>query len=134
MRRLVLATLVVLAGAAACGDDGYGDGGPIDGRPSGSCPSVDAGGLTLVARESAWEPDCAEVVAGPLMIVIENEDDGVNHNVHLPSAPGDPATDLQVGPSRQELEVDLEPGDFEYVCDLHPAMVGTLTVVAANQE
>jgi plastocyanin len=133
VRRLVLATVAVLAGAA-CGDDGYGDGGPIDGRPSDACRTVDAGGLTLVARESRWEPECAEVVAGPLVIVVENEDDGVNHNVHLPSAPGDPATELQVGPSRQELDVDLEPGEYEYVCDLHPDMVGTLTVVAANQE
>jgi plastocyanin len=134
VRRVVLAVALVLAGAAACGDDGYGDGGPIDGRPTTACRTVDAGGLTLVARASAWVPDCAEVVAGPLVIVVENEDDGVNHNVHLPTAPGDPATELQVGPSRQELEVELVPGEYEYVCDLHPDMVGTLTVVAASQE
>ncbi|MGH9084774.1 MAG: cupredoxin domain-containing protein [Acidimicrobiales bacterium] len=133
MGRLVLATLVLLAGAAACADDGYG-GGSIGGAPADACGTVDAGGLTLVARDSAWEPECADLVAGPLVIVVENEDDGINHNVHLPSAPGDPATELQVGPSRQELEVDLEPGVYEYVCDLHPDMVGTLTVVPANQE
>lgn len=134
MRRLVLAVLVALGGAAACGDDGYGGGGSIGGTSADACRTVDAGGLTLVARESTWEPDCAEVVAGPLVIVVENEDGGVNHNVHLPSAPGDPATELAVGPSRQELEVALEPGEYQYVCDLHPDMVGTLTVVAANQE
>jgi plastocyanin len=134
VRRLVLAVLVALGGASACADDGYGDGGPIDGRPTGACRTVDAGGLTLVARDSAWVPDCAEVVAGPLVIVVENEDDGVNHNIRLPSAPGSPATELQVGPSRQELEVTLEPGEYEFVCDLHPDMVGTLDVVAASQE
>ena len=34
--------------------------------------------------------------------------------------------------TRQELEVDLAPGSYEYICDIHPNMVGTLTVEAAN--
>ena len=49
-----------------------------------------------------------------------------------PTAPGSPATDLEQGPSRQELDVDLAAGSYEYVCDIHPNMVGTLTVDAAN--
>ena len=52
----------------------------------------------------------------------------MNHNVHLPDAPGSPATELEPGPVTQELDVDLAAGSYEYLCDLHPNMVGTLTV------
>jgi plastocyanin len=58
--------------------------------------------------------------------VIDNQDDGVNHNLHLTDAPDEPATDLEAGPRVQELEVRLPAGDYEFVCDLHPTMVGTL--------
>ena len=43
-------------------------------------------------------------------------------------APDSPATELEPGPNTQSLDVTLTPGSYEYVCDLHPNMVGTLTV------
>ena len=46
----------------------------------------------------------------PLTIEVDNRDDGGNHNVHLPDAPDSPATDLEQGPSQQELDVDLDAG------------------------
>ena len=84
--------------------------------------------MTLVADDLRWDTDCLQAPAGPLTIEVDNRDDGQNHNVHLPDAPGSPATDLEQGPSRQELDVDLAPGSYEYLCDIHPNMVGTLTV------
>ena len=113
---------------AACGStDDSGDG-----SSGGECKDADGGRVTLVADDLRWDTDCLRAPAGALTIEVDNRDDGQNHNVHLPTAPGAPATDLEQGPSRQELDVDLTPGSYEYICDIHPNMVGTLTVEAAN--
>jgi len=111
----------------ACGD--RDDSGAAD---TASCKDARDGRVTLVAADLRWDTDCLRAPAGPLAVEVDNRDDGQNHNIHLPTAPGSPATDLEQGPSRQALEVDLEPGDYEYVCDIHPNMVGTLTVSPAN--
>jgi plastocyanin len=122
MRRLAaLAVAVLLAGCGGSDDDGNGD-------DPGSCKDADEGRVTLVADDLRWDTDCLQAAAGPLTIEVDNRDDGQNHNVHLPDAPDSPATDLEQGPSRQELDVDLRPGAYEFICDIHPNMVGTLTV------
>ena len=119
--------VVVLAACGSTGDD-------TDGEPSGGgCKEAERGRVTVVADDLRWDTDCLNAPAGALTLEVDNRDDGQNHNVHLPTAPGSPATDLEKGPSRQELEVDLAPGSYEYVCDIHPNMVGTLTVDPANQ-
>ena len=84
--------------------------------------------MTLVAEDLRWDTDCLRAAPGPLTIEVDNQDDGVNHNVHLPDAPDSPATELEPGPVTQELDVTLAAGSYEYICDLHPNMVGTLTV------
>jgi plastocyanin len=122
MRRLVPLVLAALA-MAACGDT---EGSST--TPTVGCKDASAGEVTLVADDLRWDTDCLRTPPGPLTIVVDNRDDGVNHNVHLPSAEGSPATELEEGPSQQELEVDLPPGSYEFICDLHPNMVGTLTV------
>lgn len=122
MPRLVTLFLAALL-IAACGDT-EGEGTP----PTVGCKDAAGGEVTLVADDLRWDTDCLRSPAGPLTIVVDNRDDGVNHNVHLSSAEGSPATDLEPGPSRQELEVDLSDGSYEFICDLHPNMVGTLTV------
>ena len=115
---LALATLLV-----ACGDtEGSSP------TTTVGCKDAAGGEVTLVADDLRWDTDCLRSAPGPLTIVVDNRDDGVNHNVHLSDADGSPATDLERGPSRQELEVDLPPGSYEFICDLHPNMVGTLTV------
>jgi len=121
--RLLLAAAPVALVVAACGDTG-------ESAPPTTvgCKTAAAGRVTLVAEDNRWDTDCLEASPGPLTIVVDNRDDGGNHNVHLPDAPGSPATELELGPSTQELEVTLEPGRYEFVCDLHTNMVGTLTV------
>ena len=122
---LALAAVVLLA-ACGCTDAGG------DGSPGGGCTDADGGRVTLVADDLQWDTDCLRAPPGALAIEVDNRDEGQNHNVHLPTAPGSPATDLEQGPSRQELEVDLTAGSYEYICDIHPNMVGTLTVTPAN--
>src|SRR5687767_5357340 len=122
MRRVAaLALVTTLAGGCGDTDD---PGGP----PTVACKDAVGARVTLVADDLRWDTDCLRSGPGPLTIVVDNRDDGVNHNIHLPTADGSPATELERGPSRQQLEVDLPRGAYEFVCDIHPNMVGMLTV------
>ena len=121
MRRLLLAPLALCTLGACTSDDR-----PAADEPA--CKEAISGRVTLVAEDLMWDTDCLQAPAGALTIVLDNQDDGVNHDVHLPDAPGSPSTDLIEGPATIELEVTLDPGTYQYVCDIHPNMVGTLTV------
>jgi plastocyanin len=125
---------VVLTAAAATGIAGLaGCGGGDAPRTTGACREAVDGEVTLVAEAIAWDTSCLEAVNGePLTIVVDNRDDGVNHNVRLGDAPGEPHTELEAGPVIQRLEVTLDPGEYEFICDIHPNMVGTLRMVEAN--
>lgn len=125
-----LARWAVFASAAAllvaCGDDD-------DTAGSGGCRAAEGGEVTIVAKNIAWDTDCLEAPAGePLTIIVDNQDRGLPHNIHLTDAPGGPKTELEPGLVTQELEVTLDAGSYQYLCDIHPNMVGTLTMTEAN--
>ena len=125
MRSPLITVLVLALPLAGCGD--------TESSPPTTvgCKDAARGRVTIVAQEgNRWDTDCLRAQAGPLTIEVDNRDDGGNHNVHLPDAPDSPATELEQGPSTQELEVTLEPGSYEFLCDVHTNMVGTLTVAA----
>lgn len=112
---------------AGCGDDDAG------GSASGDCLDGTSGEVTIVAEDIAWDADCIDAIADEdLVITIDNRDDGVLHNFHLRDAPGEPTTELEEGPITQTLEVNLPEGDYEYICDIHPNMLGTLRMAPAN--
>jgi plastocyanin len=122
-RHLAAAPVVLALALGACG--GSDASGPT---PTVGCKDAQGGRVTLVADDVRWDTDCLRAAPGPLTIEVDNRDVDVNHNVHLPDAPGSPATDLEAGPVTQELAVTLAAGSYEFICDLHPNMVGTLTV------
>ena len=110
--------LVVAAGLAACGDD--------DGEASNE-PIPDDPDAVVVAQDMAFDADEVHIPAGhPATIVIDNRDDGVNHNIHIEDAPEPDRTPLEPGRSRQAITVDLQPGEYTFVCDLHPNMEGKI--------
>jgi len=123
-----LLVLVVTVALAACGDTGSGPSEPA------ACKTAVDGRVTLVADDIRWDTDCLEAEPGELTIVVDNRDAGVNHNVHLPSLPDSPASPLTAGPSQQELTVRVEVGAYEYICDIHPNMVGTLNVAEVSPD
>ena len=145
---LALAALLVLS-TAACGGEEEGS--------SGAAPTAGAGGMATPSEDGAAagsppasatvltasvgtpdDPDAyvislvdadgeevTELPAGDY--VVEVEDPSTVHNVHL-QGPGVDESTTVPETTTARWEVTLEPGDYEYVCDPHPSMVGELTV------
>jgi plastocyanin len=103
--------------------------------PAASDETPGAGGaLQIAGVSSTFDVEDLTAAAGTVTIEFDNRDAGVVHNLHVfkgTSAQGESqgATDLEVGPVKQTLELELDAGEYFYQCDAHPTtMKGTLTV------
>jgi plastocyanin len=116
LRKALVVGTVALAmlGAACGGDDGGGGGGGGD------------GGASVSAVDFAFEPTTLSVSSGDT-ITVTNEgeashtftvEEGEEHLIDQEVAPG----------ASSEVTVDLEAGEYEFYCEFHPEMTGTLTV------
>ncbi len=121
-RVLAVALAAALAfGLAACGSSG--DSGPSGGGGDALPP----GDVVLTADNIAWDTDELEAPADTdYTIVIDNKDEGVQHNLNIKDT--EFKTEIETGVSAQVLQINLPAGEYEYICDLHPNMAGTLTV------
>lgn len=111
-------TLAVLVGA--CGGD--------DSSRTGPGETVTE--FTIVAQSIKWDIDRIVVPAGrEVTATIDNRDRGIPHNLHIKS-PGDPKTKLENGLVTQTLRFTIdEPGTYDFVCDAHANMTGTIEAV-----
>jgi plastocyanin len=86
---------------------------------------------TVRAINIAFEPADVSLPSGtPLRIVLDNQGAGVPHNIKIvqggreigksPIITGPGQTEVRFGP--------LTPGTYQFVCEVHPNMTGTLTV------
>jgi len=111
---------------AATGTAGAGE--------TSTAPSGEATTLQLVGLNTLFDETELTAPAGRIIIEFDNKDGGIVHNVHVfkgEDAEGEDigATELEAGPIKQTLELNLEPGAYFYQCDAHIAtMSGTLTV------
>jgi plastocyanin len=135
MTKLLALLLACLAlGLVACGgddeeSDGGGGGASTTEQPADT--GGGGGGGAAVAMENIqFEPKDLSVNAGETITFTNNE--AVPHDVHKSSGPGE---DFASGPSGGMQEGDTfeltldQPGEYEYVCDVHaPGMSGTITV------
>ncbi len=130
VRTRVAGAVAVLLLAAACSSGGE-DAEPAaaEGAPTlralvGTEESPDAFEISLVDEDG--QP-VTELSAGEYNI--EVTDPTTIHNFHLSG--GDGAVEEKTGPT-EKVEtlwvVDLEPGEYRYICDPHPSMNGHFTV------
>ncbi len=130
MRRSLLVRVAVAAslllGLASCGDDETAD--PVDCEvvaPSDGVTRVD-----ISAENMKFDASCLQLEPGPVEFTFNNEDSGVSHNLRVEGHGVNEATDLERGTNTQVLEVELtETGSYEFSCDPHPNMKGTIQVV-----
>jgi plastocyanin len=96
-----------------------------DSKPRGAAP---AGDLTIVEKDYRFDPETIRAPIGrELVVVIDNRDQRVGHNVRFPTLDGHPATKIETGPGYQTLTLHFDqPGGYPFVCDLHPTMKGTV--------
>ncbi len=115
-----VATLFLAACGASGEDAATGDAGePV---PSGGAVTA----FTIVADDLAWDLDRVEVLTGQEITVTVENREGADHNLHVLSD-GDPKTELAAGPVTQTLQFTLdEPGEYDFICDLHPFMKGVI--------
>ncbi len=87
--------------------------------------------LVVVATDAAdFATSQLVVPAGePITITFENNDEVASHNLHIEGVAGGTAATPVIGPGEEaELELTVEPGEYRYICDVHPStMIGTLT-------
>ncbi len=110
-------------GAGSPAPSGGGGGGP----PSGSIP--------LTAVGFAFDKKSLETAAGqPFTIFLTNNDDpSTPHDVEVRNPDGTPIKPVPPTPGGQSMAYPfdpLEPGDYVFICSIHPieAMTGTLKV------
>ena len=108
---------------------------PASAGPSAS-PAGDATALTIGTRsgtETEFEPDEVSTPAGGTIRVAFENSSSLPHNLTF-NAPINAATEPVVDPGASEtIEFPApEPGDYTFVCTIHPGMEGTLTVEAGS--
>jgi plastocyanin len=121
--RSLVAVVALLGLAAACGGDDDAVEGPAD-------PVTE---LTITSTKTAFDIESFKVPVGEeVTITYANEDDGISHNWNLKDVDGG-KTDLDRGPSTHKATFTIdEPGEYDYICDVHPALMkGTIEAVQA---
>jgi plastocyanin len=92
-------------------------------------PPVDA---TVVAKNIAFEPTELTAPADtPWGLELDNEDNGVQHNVRIKDAAGTVVFDGELITGVTTLVYAVPPlaaGSYPFDCKIHPNMVGTITV------
>ncbi|MBI5287579.1 MAG: cupredoxin domain-containing protein [Chloroflexi bacterium] len=143
---MLVAAAVGLSAAACGGGSDDGNGGEPTKAPAATSAATSASGtepasnggaastIDLVAKNTLWDKTELEAKAGKVTFNVDNQDAGLVHNLHIykgKDADGTDlgATELEAGPVKQKLELELEAGEHFFTCDAHPAtMSGKLEV------
>jgi plastocyanin len=116
---IVIGLMALTLTAAACSSDDVGGGGGGDGGGGGGT-SV-SGDITAV--DFAFSPNTFEVASGETITVANA--DSTDHTFTVT----DTDVDVALAPgATEETTIDLDAGDYDFVCKIHPDMTGTLTV------
>ena len=128
-KHLIIGLAVIALLGAACGG-GDDDGGSSDGAAEETTEEMtDTGGggggsVTLTAAEFAFDPADISAASGD-SIEFVNEDEA-EHNFTAEDAGLD--EDVDAGGSTTISLEGVEAGSYDYFCEYHPDMTGTLEV------
>jgi plastocyanin len=118
---------------ATAGGAPSGSGAPAASGAGGGA-GAPAGSLPLTASGFAFDKKELDAKAGaPITIFLTNKDAGTPHDVELRQKDGTPIKTVpptQGGQSQAYTYDALQPGDYIFICSIHPieAMTGTLKV------
>jgi plastocyanin len=86
----------------------------------------------LVASGIKWTtPDLTVKAGEPFVIALDNQDASVPHNIQIKDSTGSVVylSDTFSGEATRDFSVPALPaGTYPFICTIHPAMTGTLTV------
>ncbi len=140
-----LAVLVAVGLALTTGLIGGSSEGAVtaSGAPAASAP---AGGGTAPSAAPSNGPDADVVITAsgiqwvnssvtapagtPFTLALDNQDNGVPHDILISDSDGNEVfrTEIVTGPAVKVYDVPaLPPGQYPFVCTVHPNMTGTLT-------
>lgn len=139
----ILLSLALVFGLAACaeGDSESSAGGASAvasteasaGADGGGTATVDGGSVEVTAADLEFSVDTITATAGEAFTVSFTNSEGVPHNFSVYAEEG--GDEIAVGNVVSEGETDevsidaLEPGEYFFVCDVHPQeMTGTIVV------
>jgi plastocyanin len=101
---------------------------------TGAAPSAAAGGPTvdIAALNMAYDKAEISVPANTAFVIrFDNKDPGTMHNVEIRDGSGTLVFkgDVITGPAQIQYNVQaLAAGTYQFICTVHPMMVGTLKV------
>ena len=116
---LPLALTILALGAAGCGGDDDGGGG------GAAAPAVSGDVVTIAMKDVKFKPENQTVKVGQTVRWVN--EDTIDHNA-VAQEGADFKSELYGKGESFEAKI-TEPGTVKYVCTIHPAMTGTLTVV-----
>lgn len=136
LRRGALLSLLVTASLvlAACGggDEGGSTAPSADDNTAGGTVSVVDGAVDISADDLAFDANVIQAPAGEAFTVTFTNNEAVPHNFSVYTEEGGDAIaqgEIINEGQTDEVEIEaLEPGEYFFVCDLHPEMTGTIVV------
>lgn len=85
--------------------------------------------MTIVADRLQFDAETVTAPVGSVEFTLINRDEGVPHNLAITGDGVDESTELEKGPVTQQLTVEfVGPGTYTFVCEIHPAMKGTVEI------
>ena len=130
---LSLSLTLGLALAACSGGDEPSEPGATGAGSGGSTATVEGGAVEISADNLEFSVTTIEAPAGEDFTITLVNDDSAPHNISIYTEEG--GEQLALGPTAeggQTVTTDvtaLEPGEYFFVCDIHPTeMTGTLVV------
>src|SRR5690349_287687 len=136
MKRVIQA--LALAGLAAmtvaCSSGGSSSTPAPSAAPSGdtSSPAASpaAGGTTIVAKDIAFDPTSVTIPADTATAITFDNQDAAPHNIAIKDASGAQVFKGEiVTQTKTTYNVNALPaGAYQFWCEVHPNMTGTLTV------